>query len=187
MEENIYAKLVKVQNELKAPKNQRNSFGGYNYRSAEDILEAVKPLLEKYQLAQFISDEIIIVNERYYVKTTVCLINVTSPSEQIIVSAEAREEEVKKGMDGSQITGASSSYARKYALNGLYAIDDNKDSDFTNKHEDTNVLDEDLKQQLVELGKNPDQIVSWAKSKNRDINAVAKGVIQKALKEKGEI
>ena len=90
-------------------------------------------------------------------------------------------------MDGSQITGASSSYARKYALNGLYAIDDNKDSDFTNKHEDTNVLDEDLKQQLVELGKNPDQIVSWAKSKNRDINAVAKGVIQKALKEKGEI
>lgn len=124
--------LQAIQKELKAPKNQKNTFGNYNYRSAEDILEAVKPLLAKYECSMFISDAIEEIGGRHYVKATVTFL---SPQDQAIsVSAYAREEETKKGMDGSQITGASSSYARKYALNGLFLIDDTKDSDFTNTH-----------------------------------------------------
>ncbi|WP_314347071.1 ERF family protein [Fusobacterium massiliense] len=128
---NIYEKLLNVQTELKAPKNQFNKFGGFKYRSCEDILEALKPVLSKYKLAMIITDDIITVNNRNYVKATVKLFN-TEKEEFIENSAIAREEESKKGMDGSQITGASSSYARKYALNGLFAIDDTKDSDSTN-------------------------------------------------------
>lgn len=177
---NIYQKLVLLQNQLKAPKSQRNTFGNYNYRSAEDILEAVKPLLKKYNLAQFISDSIINVADRNYVEATITLVNVENPLEQIIVSASAREEEVKKGMDGSQITGASSSYARKYALNGLYAIDDTKDSDSTNDHKDNkNELDENLKEELLMLNQDVDKIVAWAIQNKRDINSVAKGIINK--------
>lgn len=131
---NIYEKLLKVQLELKAPKGQYNSFGKYKYRSCEDILEALKSVLDKYKLAMFINDEIIEVNNRNYVKATITIINTEKADEQIKTSALAREEETKKGMDGSQITGASSSYARKYALNGLFAIDDTKDSDATNTH-----------------------------------------------------
>lgn len=131
---NIYEKLLNVQTELKAPKNQFNKFGGFKYRSCEDILEALKPVLSKYKLAMIITDDIITVNNRNYVKATVKLFN-TEKEEFIENSAIAREEESKKGMDGSQITGASSSYARKYALNGLFAIDDTKDSDSTNTYD----------------------------------------------------
>ena len=131
---NIYEKLLNVQTELKAPKGQYNAFGKYKYRSCEDILEALKPVLEKNKLTMYISDDIVVINERYYVKATVYLINSEKMGETIQVSALAREEETKKGMDGSQITGASSSYARKYALNGMFAIDDTKDSDSTNTH-----------------------------------------------------
>ena len=131
---NIYEKLLNVQTELKAPKNQFNKFGGFKYRSCEDILEALKPVLSKYKLAMIITDDIITVNNRNYVKATVRLFN-TEKEEFIENSAIAREEESKKGMDGSQITGASSSYARKYALNGLFAIDDTKDSDSTNTYD----------------------------------------------------
>lgn len=131
---NIYEKLLNVQTELKAPKGQYNSFGKYKYRSCEDILESLKPVLEKNKLTMFISDEIVCTNNRIYVKATVHLINSEKLGETIQVSAFAREEETKKGMDGSQITGASSSYARKYALNGMFAIDDTKDSDSTNTH-----------------------------------------------------
>lgn len=131
---NIYEKLLNVQIELKAPKNQFNKFGGFKYRSCEDILEALKPVLSKYKLAMIITDDIITVNNRNYVKATVRLFN-TEKEEFIENSAIAREEESKKGMDGSQITGASSSYARKYALNGLFAIDDTKDSDSTNTYD----------------------------------------------------
>ena len=177
---NIYQKLVLLQNELKAPKSQRNTFGNYNYRSAEDILEAVKPLLKKYNLAQFISDSIINVADRNYVEATITLVNVENPLEQIIVSASAREEEVKRGCDASQITGSSSSYARKYCLNGLYAIDDTKDSDATNDHkDDKNVLAENLKEELLKLNKDVDKIVAWAIEKNRDVNLVAKEVINR--------
>jgi hypothetical protein len=126
--------IVKIQEELKAPKNQRNNFGNYNYRSAEDIIEAVKPIAHRYGYYLIISDEIVEVGGRIYVKATARL----QPNEAgNIYSATgwAREEETKKGMDGAQITGAASSYARKYALNGLLAIDDTKDADATNTHD----------------------------------------------------
>jgi hypothetical protein len=126
--------LVKIQAELKAPKNQTNAFGKYKYRSAEDIVEAVKPILNKYGTALVISDEVVQVGDRIYVKATATLLDGTD--ESISVSGFAREEEVKKGMDSAQITGSASSYARKYALNGLFAIDDTKDSDATNNHQD---------------------------------------------------
>ena len=131
---NIYEKLLKAQVELKAPKGQYNSFGKYKYRSCEDILEALKPVLDRLKLTLFISDEIVETVGRKYVKATITLVNIEKPDEIIETSALAREEETKKGMDGSQITGASSSYARKYALNGMFMIDDNKDSDSTNTH-----------------------------------------------------
>ncbi len=124
-------KVAKVQSELKAPKNQRNNFGNYNYRSCEDILEAVKPLLTSQGLVLTVCDEIVQVGERYYVKATA---TITDGQNTISNVAFAREEETKKGMDASQITGATSSYARKYSLNGLLCIDDTKDADATNTH-----------------------------------------------------
>lgn len=123
--------LIAIQSELKAPKNQWNDFGKYNYRSAEDILEAVKPLLKKHECHLTISDEMVVLGDRYYVKATATLAN---EGESISTTAYAREEESKKGMDASQITGSTSSYARKYALNGLFCIDDTKDPDYTNTH-----------------------------------------------------
>ena len=128
---NVYEKLIAIQSELKAPKSQYNSFGKYAYRNCEDILEALKPLLKEHKSTIYISDEIVTVLERFYIKATVTFIDAET-GEKITNTAYAREEESKKGMDGSQVTGASSSYARKYALNGMFAIDDTKDSDFTN-------------------------------------------------------
>lgn len=121
--------LLAIQQELKAPKGQYNSFGKYKYRSCEDILEAVKPLLRKHNCTLVISDDIVMLGTRFYIKATVTLSN---GGESVMTTAFAREEEEKKGADSSQITGAASSYARKYALNGLFCIDDNKDSDSTN-------------------------------------------------------
>lgn len=125
----IYEILQAIQSELKAPKTQYNKFGGYNYRNCEDILEAVKPICAKYKAVVILTDELVIIGERYYIKATAVL---KSGENEISTTAYAREEESKKGMDGSQVTGAASSYARKYALNGLFAIDDTKDSDTTN-------------------------------------------------------
>lgn len=119
-------KVVAVQSELKAPKGQYNSFGKYNYRSCEDILEGVKPLLNKYGLYLKISDAVEMIGDRYYIKATATL---SDADNCISTSAYARESLDKKGMDSSQVTGATSSYARKYALNGLLAIDDTKDAD----------------------------------------------------------
>lgn len=129
-------RLIEIQKKLKAPKNQYNSFGKYKYRSCEDILEGVKPLLAELNVALVITDEICLIGDRYYVKATAQLLD---EENKVIfgTSALAREEETKKGMDGSQVTGASSSYARKYALNGLFAIDDTKDADATNTHDKT--------------------------------------------------
>ncbi len=121
--------LDKLRQELKVPKNQYNSFGKYSYRSQEDILEAVKPLLIKYDLSMIISDELVQIGERYYIKATVKLI---TEGETITTTAYAREPEHKKGMDESQITGTASSYARKYALNAMFLIDDVKDADTDN-------------------------------------------------------
>lgn len=119
-------KLLNIITELKAPKNQRNNFGKYNYRSAEDILESVKPLAFKYGLLPNLTDEIILIGERYYTKATA---SITDGQQTMKSEAYARESETKKGMDESQISGTASSYARKYAMNGLYLIDDNKDAD----------------------------------------------------------
>lgn len=130
--------LITIQSELKAPKSQFNKFGGYKYRKAEDILEAVKPLLAKQKCTLIISDDIVMIGNRIYVKATATIKNEKGECET--TTGWAREEETKKGMDGSQITGASSSYARKYALNGLFAIDDNADSDTTNTGQQDNVL-----------------------------------------------
>lgn len=129
--------LITIQSELKAPKSQFNKFGGYKYRKAEDILEAVKPLLAKQKCTLIISDDIVMIGNRIYVKATATIKNEKGECET--ATGWAREEETKKGMDGSQITGASSSYARKYALNGLFAIDDNADSDTTNTGQQDNV------------------------------------------------
>ena len=129
----VYLKLLNVQSELKAPKSQYNSFGKYKYRSCEDILEALKPILNKNKATVIISDDILFVEGRHYIKATVKFID-TENGEMVENSALAREDEVKKGMDSSQITGSVSSYARKYALNGMFAIDDTKDSDSTNTH-----------------------------------------------------
>lgn len=123
--------LIAIQSELKAPKSQFNKYGGYKYRKAEDILEAVKPLLAKQKCTLIITDDVVLIGNRIYVKATAIIKNEKGECETS--TGWAREEETKKGMDGSQITGASSSYARKYALNGLFAIDDNQDSDAANE------------------------------------------------------
>lgn len=123
----IFAALAAVQSELKAPKGQFNKFGGYHYRSCEDILEAVKPILKAHSLTLHLADEPAMVGERYYIKATATLTDFTG--QQISSTAYAREPLDKKGMDDSQITGTASSYARKYALNGLFCIDDTKDAD----------------------------------------------------------
>ena len=127
----VYQKLAAIQAALKAPKSQYNEFGRYKYRKAEDILESVKPLLAGNGCTLTCSDELVLVGDRYYIKATAVLTDIES-GQSISTTAFAREEEEKKGMDGSQITGASSSYARKYALNGLLCIDDTADSDTTN-------------------------------------------------------
>lgn len=119
-------RVCDIQHKLKAPKGQYNSFGKYNYRSCEDILEGVKPLLKEHNLALLIDDEIVQIGERYYVKATA---KITDGREIVSATAYAREPDTKKGMDESQITGATSSYARKYALNALLCIDDTKDAD----------------------------------------------------------
>ena len=127
--------LVNIQNELKAPKSNFNSFGKYRYRSAEDILTAVKPLLAKYSCTMTVSDEVVFIGSRFYIKATVTIMDEEGNTES--VSAFAREDESKKGMDGSQITGTASSYARKYALNGMFLIDDTKDADSDEYHNQT--------------------------------------------------
>ena len=131
MEKNIYSKLSIIQSSLKVPKNQYNEFGNYNYRNCEDILEALKPILKETGAVITLSDEIELLGNRYYVKATATLTDVDS-KENVSNSAFAREDEARKKMDGSQLTGSASSYARKYALNGLLAIDDTRDSDFLN-------------------------------------------------------
>lgn len=125
---NVRQKQLAIQTELKAPKSQYNKFGEYRYRSCEDILEAVKPLLAKYNAVIDVSDELVLIGERYYIKATAALTCVES-LQSVASTAYAREPDNKKGMDPSQITGATSSYAHKYALNGLLCIDDTKDAD----------------------------------------------------------
>ena len=128
----IYEKLGAIQQALNAPKGQYNEFGKYKYRSCEDVLGAVKPLLSEYKCVLLLKDDLDSNGSRLYIKATATLVDCDKPEDSVTVTAFAREEETKKDMDASQVTGAASSYARKYALNGLFCIDDNKDSDFTN-------------------------------------------------------
>lgn len=143
-------RVIAVQSQLKAPKNQRNNFGGYNYRNCEDILEAVKPLLKAEGLYLTITDDIVVLGDRFYVKATATL---TDGERSLSNQAFAREEATKKGMDSSQVTGAASSYARKYALNGLFAIDDTKDAD---SMDNTKVADNGKAKAIKEVRKAAD-------------------------------
>ena len=130
---NVYEKLMTVQTKLRAPKGQYNQFGHYSYRSCEDILEALKPLLAEVGAIVNVSDEVKLIGNRFYVEATAMFLDCET-GDSVVARASAREDESKKGMDLAQVTGSVSSYARKYALNGLFAIDDNKDSDATNTH-----------------------------------------------------
>jgi hypothetical protein len=191
---NIYEKLSEIQNELKAPKGQYNSFGKYKYRSCEDILEAVKPICKKYKTTLVLSDEMIVLggneygnkktiiednNEtttfetiRFYIKATATLYD-TEEEKSISNTAYAREEESKKGMDGSQITGTASSYARKYALNGLFNIDDTKDADTDEYKKQTDqpeqpktinaTMESSLREMIINLGISNEEVIDALK------------------------
>lgn len=133
---NLYEKLSDIQVNLNAPKNQFNKFGNYSYRNAEDVLSAIKPFLKKHELTLLLTDDIEVIGERYYIVAHAILKD--SNGDEIIVKGRAREPISRKGMDDAQVTGATSSYARKYALNGLFAIDDNKDADYLNDGSEAN-------------------------------------------------
>lgn len=148
----VYEKLVKVQSELKAPKSKFNSFGKYNYRSLEDILEGVKPLLAKYNATLVIADGVEHIGERYYIQAKATFID-TENGESISNTALARESIDKKGMDDSQITGTASSYARKYALNGLFLIDDTKDADTDENHIERETKAENVAKMKIDQAK----------------------------------
>jgi len=176
--------LIEIQKELKAPKNQYNSFGKYSYRNAEDILEAVKPLLHTHGCILTISDEIIEVGERVYIESTATIVN--SKNEEVSVRAQAREAEVQKGMNVAQITGSSSSYARKYALNGLFLIDDTKDPDTQQPEKDSELKTLSVKQSkaiikaIADKNKTPMQVRNALKGYKDN---TAKSVVEKYLNE----
>ena len=153
--------LINIQSALKAPKNQFNAFGRYHYRSAEDILEAVKPLLSQQKCVLILTDDAIRIGERYYIKSTATITNQDGAS--MSASGFAREDESKKGMDGAQLTGSTSSYSRKYALNGLFCIDDNKDSDMqTNTTEQTKKITiAEAMKRLDEVNTREDLVALW--------------------------
>ncbi|MBB7043033.1 ERF family protein [Escherichia coli] len=159
MRKDLYKKLWLIQQQLKAPKSQRNSYGGYNYRSAEDILEAVKPLLEGVTLT--LNDEVVLIGDRYYIKATAIL---SDGEDEITATAFAREEKEQKGMSAGQLTGATSSYARKYCLNGLFCIDDTKDLDADAYAKQTNQQPRQQKnppkQQPQKAPPNPDEVLA---------------------------
>lgn len=166
----IYEKLLTIQQELKAPKGQYNSFGKYYYRSCEDILEAVKPLCIAQKAVLVLLDEITEIGGRVYVKATAKLID-TESSGSVTNTAFAREDESKKGMDGAQITGTASSYARKYALNGLFCIDDSKDAD-TNEYKEQQGQE---KQEQHPTAQQVAELMALAKQKGVAVESIVNG------------
>lgn len=174
MGDNICRKLCLIQQELKAPKGQYNGFGKYHYRSAEDILEALKPLLGKHGCTIRLADAIEHIGDRYYVCSIAEITDVDTGA-ALGARAYAREDDTKKGMDGSQITGAASSYARKYALNGLFAIDDTKDADALNQPEKqpSRASADPLRSAKIRLAK---AIDAWAERTGNDAAATKKSV-----------
>lgn len=196
---NLTTKLMHIQTELKAPKNLYNSFGKYKYRNAESILEALKPLEAKYKVAVVIEDEITEVSSRIYVKTTVKLFDAES-DDHIVTSAYAREAETKKGMDEAQVTGATSSYSRKYALNALFLLDDTKDVDteeYQSQKKESKPApkqatapasaDRNIRQELVnycnELGIDPREVARTYKLNNSSTDEEFKTVIGRLVEE----
>jgi hypothetical protein len=194
---NLTTKLMHIQTELKAPKNLYNSFGKYKYRNAESILEALKPLEAKYKVAVVIEDEITEVSSRIYVKTTVKLFDAES-DDHIVTSAYAREAETKKGMDEAQVTGATSSYSRKYALNALFLLDDTKDVDteeYQSRMKESKPAqatapasaDRNIRQELVnycnELGIDPREVARTYKLNNSSTDEEFKTAIGRLVEE----
>ena len=191
---NIHEKLLNIQNELKAPKNQWNSFGKYAFRNCEDILEAVKPICLKYKALTYISDEIVTIGDRYYVRATAVLVDCEKEklesSDIICVTALAREAENKTGMDLAQVTGATSSYARKYALNGLFDIDDTKDPD-TEEHKNQQEKSSENKKTTKPVEKVQVKLISDAQRKrlfaiSNGNNDVVRNVLNRYKYEKTE-
>lgn len=175
----VYLKLMQVQGQLKAPKGQFNSFGKYSYRNCEDILEALKPILTDVKAVVVLSDEVINIEGRFYVKATARFVDAET-GEVAENTALAREDETKKGMDLAQVTGSCSSYARKYALNGLFAIDDTKDSDFLNQGANNNTTKSNsldatkvklLVSKALEKGYSEQQVLTMCKKKY-GVNAI---------------
>lgn len=184
----IHEKMMKIQTTLKAPKNLFNSFGNYKYRNAEGILEAVKPLLAENKLSMYISDDVQAVNDRVYVKATVSIFDIET-GESVMATASAREALNKKGMDDSQITGTASSYARKYALNGIFLLDDTKDADTdenqkertarANKQEQNK---EKLDQMKISLVKQK-TLLDLCEDEKFDINKILKSYKHESIKD----
>lgn len=188
MSDNIYTKLQRVQAAVKAPKRRYSDYGGYWYRNLEDICEAVKPLLDKEGLALILCDDIEVCEGRFYVKATATLID-TADERQIYCTAYAREAADKKKADVAQITGAASSYARKYALNGLLLLDDSKDAD-TDEYKQDDVITETEARTLYGLmqkkGMNEKQIKEWAETKGlKSFYKATKKQYAEAIKELG--
>lgn len=186
----IHEKMMKIQTTLKAPKNLFNSFGNYKYRNAEGILEAVKPLLAENKLSMYISDDVQAVNDRVYVKATVSIFDIET-GESVMATASAREALNKKGMDDSQITGTASSYARKYALNGIFLLDDTKDADTdenqkertaraNNKEQEKNK--EKLDQMKISLVKQK-TLLDLCEDEKFDINKILKSYKHESIKD----
>lgn len=174
---NVYEALGDIQHRLKAPKNQTNKFGGYNYRSAEDILEAVKPLAHEVGATVNCSDEVLMVGDRFYVVATAIL--TTYEGEQVAVQGWAREQDERKGMDASQVTGSASSYARKYALSGLFAIDDEKDADAQEPEQPKRKKarkPDDIAQAKLDL---MDAVKEYAERMGLDSKAIAGGIAER--------
>jgi len=184
---NIYEKLLQIQNELKVPKSQWNDFGKYYFRNCEDILESIKPICEKKKVLLYFTDKIQCIEERYYVQTTAHLINIENVEERIEVTASARESLAKKGMDDSQITGTASSYARKYALGGMFNIDDTKDADSNEYHKVTqqtqNIKGKIPTKKIVENKITTTQVTTFTNWINN--NKISEDVVKESLKKRG--
>lgn len=184
----IHKKLQKIQHQLKAPKSRWNKFGKFWYRSLEDIYEAVKPLLDEQGLILTVHDEIIMMGNRFYIKATAKLTDIED-EKNIVCSAYAREEETRKGVDSSQITGAASSYARKYALNSLFLLDDSKDAD-TDEYKRNEVITEKEAKRLYDLmqkkGMTEAQIKEWASQRGlKSLYQTTQQQYAEAMKELG--
>lgn len=190
--------LIEIQTELKAPKNQENRFGGYKYRSAEDILEAAKKILPQKGCYLTITDTIEMIGNRVYVVATATLTN--NEGQSVSTKAYAREEETKKGMDAAQITGSASSYARKYALNGLFCIDDTRDPDATNTHGKEEeikgtamaskstpapIVTADVIRDFAKCNDRDALVATWNKYKDTDYKEIALNELRKRKQELG--